>query len=177
MSADTQAKVILSEVDPQDWLHYLDNGGTLSEAINMDTHQLEVIYTLAFEMYENHNYQDATRLFQLLCACDHFDPRFVLGLGACRQAQKDFTLAGETYSLAALVHPKDPRFPFHAAECHLALNNLYAAGSGFEMSVQRATNQPQYQQLSNKASQHIAHIQSQLAQKSTQPEETSNARR
>lgn len=143
-------------IESADWEYYLSQGGVLADALNMRKEELDAIYALAFEKYQGGNFKQALTLFQLLCHCNHFEAKFMLGLGACRQGLKEYTLAGETYSFAALIHPMDPRFPYHAAECHLALGNWMAAGSGFEVAVERSNNRDKYFTLNKKAQQQFS---------------------
>ncbi|GLS24662.1 SycD/LcrH family type III secretion system chaperone [Marinibactrum halimedae] len=151
MSQKTSQAVNLHQVDPQDWQYFLEQGGTLGHALDLQESELEAMYAMAYEKYTMGAYQEALSLFQLLCRCDHFDSRFILGLGAVRQALKEYKLAGETYSFAAVVHTQDPRFPFHTAECHLALGNNIKAASGFEEAYNRSLGKPKFEKLKEKA--------------------------
>lgn len=58
---------------------------------------------------------------------DHYDARYFLGLGACRQSLGLYEQALQSYSYGALMDINEPRFPFHAAECHLQLGDLDGA--------------------------------------------------
>ena len=155
MQNKVRKAIDLRYIDQLDWLEFISKGGTLSDALDIDKQELEGFYSLAYEKYTNGNYRQALPLFQLLCQCDHFDARFALGLGAVRQALKQYHLAGETYSFAALVHPCDPRFPYHAAQCHLALGNWSAAGSGFEQALICSTGKARFSDLQERAQSYV----------------------
>lgn len=110
---------------------FLVDGGTLAMLKSISVDDLEQIYLLAYNLYQSEKHEDAQSLFQLLCILDHYDARFFLGLGACRQAMGLYSQALETYSYASLISVSDPRFPFHAAECLLKMNEFKSAEQGF----------------------------------------------
>lgn len=47
---------------------------------------LEQLYALGFNQYQAGKWDDAQKIFQALCMLDHYDARYFLGLGACRQS-------------------------------------------------------------------------------------------
>ncbi|WP_304488601.1 SycD/LcrH family type III secretion system chaperone [Arsenophonus endosymbiont of Aphis craccivora] len=108
---------------------------------------MEQCYTLAYNLYQSGKEEDAMAVFQLLCMLDHYDSRFFLGLGACRQATENWSAALETYSFATFLDVNDPRFPFHAAECLMQLSDFDGAQSGFESARLLATGKPEYEEI------------------------------
>ncbi|VUD69227.1 Chaperone protein IpgC [Thalassocella blandensis] len=162
MISELKPGIDLRLLEPQDWEYFLENGGTLGDALEMKEQELEAIYTLAYEKYANGNFIEAKPLFQLLCYCNHIEAKYILGLGATRQALEQYELAGETYSFAAFVHGDDPRFPFHAAECHLALDNWESAKSGFEVCIYRCENFKHYAWYMEQAQKNLEILHSRL---------------
>lgn len=145
----TEEATVLSESNELE--QFFSDGGTLGMLNDMSSDTLEQIYALAFTQYQAGKWQDAHKLFQLLCVLDHYDARFCLGLGACRQSLAQWEEAIQSYSYGALLDVKDPRFPFHAAECHLQMENLEAAESGFYSAEALATQVPSYAVLAARA--------------------------
>ncbi|WP_444917408.1 SycD/LcrH family type III secretion system chaperone [Microbulbifer sp. JMSA003] len=162
MSKVDSVPSLTDDIDENDWINFLEKGGTLAEALDVNAEELEAIYTLAYKKYESCNYKEALSLFQLLCQCDHYEAKYMLGLGATRQALSEHQLAGETFSFAAIVHPHDPRFPYYAAECHLALGDWRSAGSGFEMTMLRCEGKPEFQTLNEKATAQFERLKAKL---------------
>ena len=64
-----------------------------------------------------------------------------------------FELALQSYSYGAVIDVNEPRFPFHAAECHLQLGDLDGAESGFYSARARAlaAAQPAHAALAERA--------------------------
>lgn len=112
-------------------IDFFGSGGTVGALKDIPKGALEGGYATALNFYENGRMQDSEKIFQLLCLLDHYEPRFFMGLAACRQQQGQYQQAVESYSFAAMLDCNDPRPPFHSAECHLALGDLEAAQSGF----------------------------------------------
>jgi type III secretion system low calcium response chaperone LcrH/SycD len=113
---------------------FLNDGGTLAMLRDISGDQLEQLYSLGFNQYQSGKWEEAHKVFQSLCVLNHYDPRFFLGLGACRQSMGRFEEAVQSYSYGTLLDINEPRFPFHAAECHVQMGNLAAAESGFYMA-------------------------------------------
>ena len=126
---------------------FLTSGGTLAMLKEISADELEQFYTLAYNLYQSGKQQDAMAVFQLLCMLDHYDSRFFLGLGACRQATENWSAALETYSFATFLDVNDPRFPFHAAECLMQLSDFDGAQCGFESARLLATDKPEYEDI------------------------------
>ncbi len=115
----------------EELMGFIAEGGTLKTLKDIPSKAIEGGYATALGFYESGRQQDAEKLFQLLCLLDHYDPRFFMGLGACRQQLGQYEQAIESFSYAGMLDCNDPRPPFYSAECHLALGNVKEAESGF----------------------------------------------
>lgn len=115
-------------------------GGALSDVLGLGPSDLEAIYGLAFNFYEQGKYEEAERAFEVLCFSDHRQPRHWMGLGAARQLRKDYQGAVLAYSMVAESGGTDPMAPLHAAECYLALGMPEEAISGLEAALAWAEN-------------------------------------
>lgn len=169
MNKKNTKPIDLRFVEEKDWETFLQEGGTLSDALAIDKKSLEGIYSIAYTKYQNASFKEALTLFKLLCQCNHLESKYFLGLGAAQQALNQFKQAGETYSFAAMVYPNEPRFPFYAAQCHLALGNWKFAGSGYEMTVYLCEKNAIFPHLKEQA-QHQVNILAEKLKKSLQTE-------
>ncbi|WP_263079321.1 SycD/LcrH family type III secretion system chaperone [Endozoicomonas sp. Mp262] len=112
-------------------IEFFGSGGTVKTLKDIPPGAIEGGYATALNFYENGRLKDSEKIFQLLCLLDHYDPRFFMGLGACRQQMEQYEQAIESYSFVTVLDCNDPRPPFHSAECHMALGKLEEAKSGF----------------------------------------------
>lgn len=139
-------------------LSFLEDGGTMSMLRDIPSDAIEQMYAVAYNYFESAKYEQAHKIFQLLCTLDHYQVRFFMGLGACRQALKQFEQAVDAYSFVTVIDVNEPRAPFHAGECHLALGNMEAAESGFYTANHLAKKQPAYSELAQRASAMLEEI-------------------
>ncbi|MGL4249416.1 MAG: SycD/LcrH family type III secretion system chaperone [Aeromonas sp.] len=130
---------------------FLADGGTLAMLKDISGDTLEQLYALAFGQYQAGKWQEAHKIFQALCMLDHYEPRYFLGLGACRQALGEYETAVQSYSFGAMLDLKDARFPFHAAECRLRQDDLTGAESGFHSAHLLASSDPLLAELAASA--------------------------
>ena len=118
MSQQTQAKMDM----PGLINGMLVEGRTLREIKSITDDEINTIYAVAHQLYEHGKYEKAHDIFSYLCLLDHKEPRYFLGMGACRQLCNQHEQALAAYGHAAILHPYDPRPSYHAGECLIALN-------------------------------------------------------
>jgi len=140
---------------------FMNSGGTLAMLKGISRDELEQMYSLAHSYYQSGKFQEAETIFKGLTALNHYDERFLLGLGACRQALKQYEMAIHSYAYGALVAIEDPRFPFHAAECHVELGDWAAAESGFYSAHALAEARTDQTELGARAGLMLEYIESQ----------------
>jgi type III secretion system low calcium response chaperone LcrH/SycD len=115
-------------------------GDTFAAVAGLDADDLEAIYHLGYNQYEQGQYVEAERTFQVLCFHDHLSPRFWFGLGAARQQLKDYAGAIMAYSMVPETGSANPLAPLRAAECYIALGLFEEAVSGLETALDWADN-------------------------------------
>ncbi|MGF1717671.1 SycD/LcrH family type III secretion system chaperone [Photobacterium chitinilyticum] len=130
---------------------YLSGGGTFGEIYDLSSETIETFYQVGYGLYQGGSYADAEKVFRFLCLFDHYGLRHFIALGSCLQMQKEYQLAIESYSYAGLLDGKDPRSPYHAAECYLALGQREKASSGFYAASQLSEKHSKFDELCNKA--------------------------
>ena len=113
----------------------LDAGGAIKDVVGLTDGDLEAVYGLAYQLYEQGQHEYAEKAFGVLCFSDHRSPRYWMGLGATRQVRKNYEGAVLAYSMVAECGSTDPLAPLHAAECYLALGLYDEAISGLRAAV------------------------------------------
>ena len=101
----------------------LTEGATLADVRGCTDDELEAVYNLAHNAYQQQRYEDARKLFQFLAENDHAESRFWMGLAASYQMTGEYEQAVTAYGVAALLDATDPRMPLHACECYVAMND------------------------------------------------------
>ena len=100
----------------------LDEFGT-SEPNNFNRHDLEMLYSLAYSLYESGDYEKARVVFQRLVLCASYDLSFWKGLASSLQMLKCYDDALSAWAVLSLMDNKDPLYHLHAAECYASLGN------------------------------------------------------
>lgn len=140
-----------SQMQADELLSFLEDGGTLKMLHDVSADTIEHIYAVGFNFFQSGKVEQAAKVFQLLSMLDHYQARFFIGLGAARQELGEYLQAIDAYSYAALVDINDPRPPFHSAECHLKLENLTEAESGFYSAKEMSAGKSEYADLHQRA--------------------------
>ncbi|AIW14366.1 SycD/LcrH family type III secretion system chaperone [Vibrio tubiashii] len=140
-----------SQFDANDLFSFLEEGGTIKMLHDVSPDTIEHIYAVGYNFFQSGKTDQAAKVFQLLCMLDHYQARFFVGLGAARQEMGEYLEAIDAYSYAALVDINDPRPPFHSAECHLKLEQLTEAESGFYSAKEMSAGKSDYADLHKRA--------------------------
>ncbi|MFH0228909.1 SycD/LcrH family type III secretion system chaperone VcrH [Vibrio diabolicus] len=140
-----------SQMQAEELLSFLEEGGTLKMLHDVSQDTIEHIYAVGYNFFQSGKIEQAAKVFQLLSMLDHYQARFFIGLGAARQELGEYLQAIDAYSYAALVDVNDPRPPFHSAECHLKLEQLTEAESGFYCAKEMSAGKSQYADLHERA--------------------------
>ncbi|ENK2109980.1 SycD/LcrH family type III secretion system chaperone VcrH [Vibrio alginolyticus] len=140
-----------SQMQAEELLSFLEEGGTLKMLHDVSQDTIEHIYAVGYNFFQSGKIEQAAKVFQLLSMLDHYQARFFIGLGAARQELGEYLQAIDAYSYAALVDVYDPRPPFHSAECHLKLEQLTEAESGFYSAKEMSAGKSQYADLHERA--------------------------
>lgn len=145
-------------------LNFMKNGKTLKDLKGLTTDNMEAIYGVAYSAYNAGNLEQALKVFQFLCYFDHLEHKYWMGLAATRQMLKDFSGAVDAYSYAGILNIHDPRAPFQAANCHIALGNRDAAISGLTATIEFSGNRPEWKDLKSQAEAMLGLLQSNTEQ-------------
>ncbi|HCH1044981.1 TPA: SycD/LcrH family type III secretion system chaperone VcrH [Vibrio parahaemolyticus] len=140
-----------SQMQAEELLSFLEEGGTLKMLHDVSADTIEHIYAVGYNFFQSGKIEQAAKVFQLLSMLDHYQARFFIGLGAARQELGEYLQAIDAYSYASLVDINDPRPPFHSAECHLKLEQLTEAESGFYSAKEMSAGKSQYADLHQRA--------------------------
>lgn len=140
----------------QDFVHWAnqasENVGSFSPVPQKKT---EDMYTLAYVLYQNQHYQDASHFFRLLAETSPTDAKIWKGLGACLQMLKDYEGALNCYCCCAQFSKQiDPYLYVQTADCFFATKQVESGLNALEVAhnVAKKTN-------NKKILQHVAFMQ------------------
>jgi len=143
---------------------FLLEGHTVKEHSSLSDENVAALYALAHGEYDSGQFEQAQRLFGLLCTLDHMQKRHWMGLGASCQMAKDHQGAVKAYAIAGLFDFSDPAPRIYAADCYLAMGDGEAAAEGFRYAVQCAGERGEYAALKQRAETRLAMLSSSTAE-------------
>ena len=134
----------------------LMEGAALADVQGYTEDEMEAVYHLAYNAYRQGKYPDARKLFQFLALNDHVESRFWMGLAATCQMSGEYREAVAAYEMAALLEATNPWPPFHAGECHMAMNDWGKSANAFqavEILCEAAAGEEDHAELRARAAQ------------------------
>jgi type III secretion system low calcium response chaperone LcrH/SycD len=96
---------------------------------------MDACYAAGYNFYNRGRFIDALNIFTTLCMFDNINAKYWLGLGMTRQVLKDFSGAVEAYGVATMLDQTNPKAPFHAADCLIALKDYNMAKLALEAVI------------------------------------------
>lgn len=129
----------------------LTGGYTLKDFTEISDDEADAAYAVAYNLFNQGQYHKAEKLFEFLCQLDHYEGRFWIGLGSCRQMLKHYESAVKAYSMAGIHDMENPVPALRAAECYLALGQLEEAESGASAALLWASDKAEHQALKARA--------------------------
>lgn len=130
---------------------FAENGRTFKDFTSLTPESMEAFYMVAYTLYNGKKYEDAEKVFKLLCTLDHFQVKYWKGLAASRENLKDYDGALAAYSYITMMDIHDPYPPFHGAKCLLALGRTKEGESALRATVFNAEGKPEFDDLSREA--------------------------
>ena len=115
-------------------MEVLAGGGTLADLRGLGEQDIETIYSIGFNFYNQAKYEQAEPMFQFACLYSHLERRYWMALGNCRQMLKNYQGAIDSYGFAFMLDPKDPWPCIQTAVCYLAQGNKELAGESLSLA-------------------------------------------
>lgn len=117
-------------------LNFFKNFKSFGNVHGLDEDNLEAMYSAGYNYYNHGKYQEALDLFLVLKRLNHFEAKYVMAIGACKQMLKDWQGAIDSYGLVLHMTPLNPMPAFHCAECLLQLGDKVKAKKALDLTVE-----------------------------------------
>ena len=115
-------------------MEVLAAGGTLKDLRGLNNDDIETVYAIGFNLYDQAKYYQAEPMFQFACLYGHTDPRYWMALGNCRQMNKKYQSAIDAYGFSYMLNIEDPWPSIQAAMCFLAMQNKEQAREALDLA-------------------------------------------
>lgn len=113
-----------------------DTGIPSKDVLGISKQDLEVLYSLAWNLYEHGKYEESFHMFRLMIMMDHFEFKFLFGLAACMHMMEQYFSAATAYMIASTLNPRHVWSHFHAAECYLKLHDPISASVSLGLAIE-----------------------------------------
>jgi type III secretion system low calcium response chaperone LcrH/SycD len=132
----------LGELTPmqQKALEVLSAGGTLKDVRGLSKEDIETIYAIGYNLYNQAQYDKAEPMFQFACFYQHTEARYWVALGNCRQMAKNYQPAIDAYGFGYALDQANPWPVIQAAICYLALQDKGQAAEALTLAEQTIEN-------------------------------------
>lgn len=155
MNAETQEESVSLDSLLED---FFGEGNTIARAKGFTREQIEAIYSISYNFYNQRKFQKAEEAFSFLCLYCHLDVRFWIGLGASREGLGKYEEAIAAYSYSAYLQHDNPLAPLQAAKCYLELGDTDNARKGLTAAIHWAGKNPLHDATLKQASTLLASL-------------------
>jgi type III secretion system low calcium response chaperone LcrH/SycD len=128
----------------QEIADFLFAGGTVADIYGLDATQIEAVYALGYNLYNQGRWAQALQVFSFLTFHDHVDRRLHIARAACLQMLKRYEEALTAYLLAHVLDVSDPAVGLQLAECLIALRRKPEARAALETVAVLAGEDPAF---------------------------------
>jgi type III secretion system low calcium response chaperone LcrH/SycD len=119
-------------------------GYTFKDFAKISDDEMEAAYAVAFNLVNQGQFDDAEKLLSWLAGLDQFEPKYLIGIGVCRQQMHLYPGAIDAFSAAGILEVANPIPALRAAECYLALGQPEPARSGLQAALHWSGADPQH---------------------------------
>jgi type III secretion system low calcium response chaperone LcrH/SycD len=123
-------------------MEVLGAGGSMKDIRGLSAEEIETIYSIGFNLYNQAKYSQAEPMFQFACFYAHLEPRYWMALGNCRQMMKRYPAAIDSYGFAFMLDSEDPWPTIQTAICYLSMGNKELAAESLTLAEQSITDKP-----------------------------------
>ncbi|MCD0457894.1 SycD/LcrH family type III secretion system chaperone [Roseiconus lacunae] len=123
----------------------INDGHTMQHAYQIQPEHMNAVYAYGYDLQQRGQFVKAEPIFRQLAFLDHYQPKYWIALGYCRERQKQYQDAMKAYVVAGRIDPADPCAALRAAECLMLMKEFTAASDAVELAIRNCQRRPQQQ--------------------------------
>lgn len=139
-----------------------EKGMSPRQAMDITDKEMSVIYSYAYQLFNNGKIPEACELFKMLYVLDPAEPGLATALGVCHHQLKAYDLAATCYMAAATLNPLDPVPLFYAYDCFMNMNEKDSAIIVLYNVIDRSRGQAEYDSIHDKATIILEGLEAQM---------------
>lgn len=118
---------------------------SIHESLNIPKPQVEGIYNLGYQNYNQGQYDKSTQYFRLGYILDPLNEKYLFSLGLSLEKEKQYFEAASAYLLWSQMQVESPLGDFRAAVCFMELGDKRAAESIFRTAAEKCGTEARYE--------------------------------
>lgn len=131
----------------------------VKEELGITDEEMEAMYSVAYNLFQNKKYEDAARCFSLLSMFNPLEYKYLFGTASCFHMNQDYEVATMYYVMSSALDETQPAPFLHTAECMLAAKDEEAARDSLEIALIRAGEEPQFAPIKQRAEVMMANLE------------------
>ncbi|SDD38512.1 type III secretion low calcium response chaperone LcrH/SycD [Cupriavidus sp. YR651] len=117
----------------------VNHGVTLKEIYGISGEQMEAVYCIAHDLYNEGRLDEAEKFFRFLCVYDFYCVEYLMGLAAVYQLKGAYQKAADIYAVAFAQSKGDYRAMLFSGQCQLAMGKVGRARMCFRQVIKSST--------------------------------------
>lgn len=113
----------------------------IKDALQIPDKHMEMLYAVAYNFYQDNKFEQASKIFTMLCTYDPVEVKYWEGLGATLKLLKRYNEAVCAYYALTQLHALKISYYLDLAECFMKMNQPETAKQCCEMVIFMAENE------------------------------------
>lgn len=153
-------------VSQSDILQTLRSLPSIHETLNIPRPQVEGIYNLGYQNYNQGRYEKSIHYFRLAYILDPLNEKYLFSLGLSLEKEHQFFEGASAYLLWSQLQPTSPLGDFRAAVCFIEMGDKRAAESIFQSAVHKCGEEKRFEPVLQRTLLYLEGLSSDPAKKS-----------
>lgn len=124
---------------------------SIHESLDIPRAQVEGIYNLGYQNYNQGRYEKSIHYFRLAYILDPLNEKYLFSLGLSLEKERQHFEGASAYLLWSQLQPMSPLGDFRAAVCFIEMGDKRAAQSIFESAVRKCGDDKRFEPVLQRA--------------------------
>ncbi|WP_290922162.1 SycD/LcrH family type III secretion system chaperone [Halodesulfovibrio sp.] len=123
----------------------------VKEELGITEQEMEAMYAVAYNLFQNKKYDDAIKSFSLLAMFNPMEYKYIFGIGSCFHMKGEYAVASMYYVMASALDEEQAAPFLHTAECMLAIKDEEGARDSLNIAISKAKGNKQFAPIQQRA--------------------------
>lgn len=152
---DSDSKITIKELITL----IVEQSGALYDRYNISKAQMEGIYNVGYQAFNQGNYKQAVGMFRLLFILNPLETKYVFSLGLSLEKSKQYFEAATAYMMNYHLDETNPIPYFRTGVCFLELGESIVAADMFYKTIECCGTAPEYKTIAERTKLFLSGIE------------------